>query len=40
MPDAPVERLPLGTSLNLFSGGRWCIPIAAWLAPPCLLHYS
>lgn len=39
MPQASlVLWLFLGASLNLFSGGRWTIPAAAWLAPVFLLH--
>lgn len=32
--------LALGALLNLFSSGKWAIPVAAWLAPVFLLHFA
>lgn len=32
--------LAVGALLNLFAGGKWAIPIAAWLAPVFLLHFA
>jgi apolipoprotein N-acyltransferase len=38
--NAMLPWLALGTLLNLFSGGRWAIAVAAWLAPVFLLHFT
>lgn len=40
MPIVSLLWLALGALLNLFSGGRWAVAIAAWLAPVFLLHFS
>jgi apolipoprotein N-acyltransferase len=37
---ATLLWLALGGLLNLFNGGRWAIPLAAWLAPVFLLHFA
>jgi apolipoprotein N-acyltransferase len=36
----PLFWLALGAALSLFNGGKWAIPLAAWLAPVFLLHFA
>jgi apolipoprotein N-acyltransferase len=40
VPYSSLLALALGSLLNLFYGGRWTLPIAAWLAPALLLHFA
>jgi apolipoprotein N-acyltransferase len=40
MPIASLLWLAIGALLNVFSGGRWAVAVAAWLAPVFLLHFS
>jgi apolipoprotein N-acyltransferase len=40
MPYRSLWWLALGALLNPFGCGRWSLPIAAWLAPVFLLHFS
>lgn len=40
MANTAFAWLAIGALLNLFSVGRWALPVGAWLAPMFLLHFS